>query len=102
MSASAEQDADRILAWFCEQSAAVAGSRWMRELQKRVATLEQHPERCALALESDDLGRKIRELLIGKRRGRYRILFEIRGRQVLILRLWHGARGELTDDGMAE
>ncbi|MCY2964014.1 MAG: type II toxin-antitoxin system RelE/ParE family toxin [Planctomycetota bacterium] len=100
ISASAEQDVDRILAWFREQSATVAGGRWMRELLKRVTTLEMNPERCTLASESEDIGREIRELLFGKRRGRYRILFEIRGRKVLILRLWHGARGEFTDEDM--
>lgn len=92
LTAKAEQDVNHILAWFVEQKAISAGQRWFGQLTANVTTLETHPERCALAAEATDLGLEIRELLIGKRYGRYRILFQIAGRTVHILRIWHGAR----------
>jgi hypothetical protein len=52
------------------------------------------------ALESQDLGIEIRELLFGKRRGRYRLLFQIRGRTVDILRIWHSARDTVARDDL--
>ena len=89
---NAEQDVENILQWFVEQSAASAGERWFQQLMARIATLESHPERCPLAPESSALGVEIREILFGKRRGRYRLFFQIDGRTVLLLRVWHGAR----------
>ncbi len=96
LTAKAEQDVDDILQWFGEQAATSAGERWFTQLLASVTTLETHPERCALAAEAQDIGLAIRELLIGKRHGRYRILFQITGRTVDILRIRHGARDSLS------
>jgi hypothetical protein len=55
--------------------------------------LEQNLARCPLAPENDwHLGGKLRHLLFGKRRGMYRIHFEIRGNVVYILRVPHNAQ----------
>jgi plasmid stabilization system protein ParE len=43
-------------------------------------------------------GGELRELLYGKRQGVYRILFEVRGDTVYILRVRHGAQ-ELLGPG---
>lgn len=48
----------------------------------------------ALAAESDEVCQEIRELLLGRRRSRYRILFNIRGKSVVILRVWHASRDD--------
>jgi hypothetical protein len=61
-------------------------------------TLEAYPARCAIAAEFEDLGVEIRELLVGKRHGVYRILFQIEGRTVQILRAWHGARDRVSPE----
>ena len=79
-------------AGFTSDGPTVAGGRWFSRLMAKIDTLETHPERCAIADESEDLGVEIRELLFGKRHGVYRILFQIEGRTVQILRVWHGAR----------
>jgi len=85
-------DAESILTWFQEQRAMTAGQRWFSTMWKAIDSLESHPQRCGLAAEASDVGRDVRELFYGKRLGKYRILFEIRGRTVYILRLWHSAR----------
>lgn len=82
--------------WLAEQSPPAA-ERWRAALLDAVQSLETLPTRCSLAPESEWLGREIRQLLHGKRRGVYRILFEIRRKTVYVLRVRHGAR-ELLDD----
>jgi plasmid stabilization system protein ParE len=62
----------------------------------KLGTLEDQPERCSIAAESEDLGQEIRELLLGRRRYEYRILFKLSGRLVVILRVWHGSRDSIT------
>ncbi len=100
LTAKAEADVDRVLHWFHEERAIAAGERWFSRLMSKVGTLEAHPERCAVAAESEDLGFEIRELLVGKRHGVYRILFQIEGRTVQIVRVWHGARDRLSPEDL--
>jgi plasmid stabilization system protein ParE len=64
----------------------------------KIDTLERRPDRCSLAAESEDLAVEIREILFGKRRGVYRILFRIDNRIVQILRVWHGARSRISPE----
>ncbi len=96
LAAKAEADVDRVLRWFHEQQAAVAGGRWFARLMAKIDTLEAHPDRCGVAVESEELGIEIRELLFGRRHGVYRILFQIDGKTVHILRVWHGARDRVS------
>jgi plasmid stabilization system protein ParE len=100
LTAKAEADVDRVLRWFYEVRATAAGERWFSRLMAKIDRLEAHPSRCAVAAESEDLGVEIRELLVGKRHGIYRILFQIEGRTVLILRLWHGARDRVSPEDL--
>jgi hypothetical protein len=41
-------------------------------LREKLQTLENHPERCALAAEAAAQGIELREELFGRRRGLYR------------------------------
>jgi plasmid stabilization system protein ParE len=83
--------------WFAGQSLRAA-MLWKKTLLQTVDSLEMMPDRCHLAPESRTWKREIRELLHGKRRGVFRILFEIRGDMVYVLRVRHGARRLLTDE----
>jgi len=98
----AEADVESVLKWFCDQRATDAGRRWYAQLIAKLHTLENHPERCPLAAESEDVCQEIREPRLGKRRHKYRILFKISRRSVVILRVWHGARNSITRDDVAE
>ncbi len=98
----AEADVESVLKWFCDQRATEAGGRWYAQLMDKLDTLENHPERCALAAESEDVGQEIREILLGRRRYKYRILFRISGKSVVILRVWHGSRDSITRADIAE
>jgi plasmid stabilization system protein ParE len=67
-------------------------------LFETIHTLEQAPTRCRVITEADELGFPARQLLYGKGRGTYRIIFDIRQeeRHVRVLRIWHGSRDALT------
>ena len=100
LTSKAEDDVDRVLAWYRDQIAVEAGVRWFGQLMAKIDTLETNPQRCRLAAEAHELGLDIRELSLGKRRGVYRLLFEIRGQTVHILRVWHCARDALSRDDL--
>jgi plasmid stabilization system protein ParE len=97
ITARALREIDEALTWISERSPAAA-ARWHGELLEAVHSLEENPERCGLAPESEWYSGEIRQLLHGKRRGVYRILFEIRGDTVYILRVRHSAQALLKPD----
>lgn len=98
MSDRAISDTNSVLHWLAEKAAAEAGQRWFAGLWKAIGTLESGPERCALAAE--DLGIPLRDLLFGRRSGRYRILFVIEGRTAKVLHIRHSARDAATRDDL--
>ncbi len=53
---------------------------------------------CRSCPESRDLDRKVRQLLYGRRRQMCRILYEIRGKTVFVLRVRHTARAYLAPE----
>jgi plasmid stabilization system protein ParE len=80
------------------QRAPDAADRWKAGLLTAIQRLETSPQRCALAPEAVYFGREVRQLLYGKRNNKYRILFEIRDKSVIVLRIRHGARRFLGED----
>lgn len=80
--------------WIAERSPERA-ARWYQQLLEKVGTLKTYPLRCPLASESDALGYEVRQLLVGKRQGVYRILFTVQGDVVQILAVRHSACGPL-------
>src|SRR5437762_1175565 len=81
-----------VLGWLVGRSPAAA-AKWHRRLLEAIDSLQDHPERCPLASEDEWYeGGELRQLLSGKRSGVYRILFEVRGGTVFILRVRHSAR----------
>lgn len=66
--------------------------RWIEALEKQTLSLEEWPLRCALAPENDAFAEEIRQLIYGRRHGRYRILFHAHGEIVDILHIRHAAR----------
>ncbi len=77
-------------AWIADR-APLAADRWKQRLLTAVRSLETSPAGYPLAPEAANFGREIRQMLFGKRRGAYRILFEIQDDTVVVLRIRHGA-----------
>lgn len=96
----AEADVESVLKWFHGRQATEAAGRWLAALMSRLDTLESHPERCSLAAESEEVEEVIRELLFGRKRFRYRLLFRIVGQTVQILRIWHSSRDAIKREDL--
>ncbi len=97
--ARALDEIDRALEWLARRSRKAA-VRWHGKLLEAVRSLENNPERCGLAPESEWYPGELRQLLHGKRQGVYRILFEVRGNGVYILRVRHSAQALLEPDDL--
>ena len=88
----AQADMDRLCGWVSARSP-LHGLEWFEGLVEAVESLQEHPNRCALAPEFR--ARRIRHMLYGKGRHVYRILFRVKGEVVEILTVRHGARKPL-------
>jgi plasmid stabilization system protein ParE len=88
-------DIRAAVAWRSRQSVSSA-ARLHAGLLAAIRSLGDNPERCSLADEATDLGVDLRELLYGRRRGVYRILFTIEGQKVNVLRVRHAAQDRLS------
>jgi plasmid stabilization system protein ParE len=91
---SAKADIQEAYLWIADQSRDAA-EQWLEGLIQEIDTLKTAPARCPLAPESDVFDKPIRQLLYGKRRGVYRILFLIQADEVLVLHVRHAARDVL-------
>ena len=94
-------DADEAFDWIARYAPRTA-ARWYTKLFAAIDSLETNPARCSIASESDAFPEVVRQLLFGKRRTAFRILFVIRGEMVLVLRIVRCARQSLTVDELSE
>src|SRR5262245_41672151 len=97
ITARALREIDDALDWLSGRSRAAA-ARWHEQLMEAVRSLEDSPERWGLASESEWYPGELRQFLHGKGRKVYRILFEVRGNTVYILRVRHSAQ-DLLEPG---
>lgn len=84
--------------WKSEHQSEQKAFEWYNGVMDALYTLEEMPGRCALAPETEDFKDEIRQLLYGKRKDSYRVLFTIRGETVHILRVLHSAMERLKPD----
>ena len=93
---SADADAERIYRWLAER-APLRAPQWFLGLEEAVSSLKTSPHRCPLAPESREFSQNIRQLLYGRKRATYRILFRIdeEAGTVDILHIRHAARKHL-------
>jgi plasmid stabilization system protein ParE len=87
----AAAEIDNAYAWIRDRSPDAA-QKWYDGLMTALRSLRQNPRRCARVLATDFEGSEIRQLVYGRRRGRYRVLFTIHGETVAVVRVLHGAR----------
>lgn len=93
LSAEAEANIEEAVAWIAEADPEAA-ERWYDGLIEAIGSLSRMPLRCPLAPESK-LGlieQEVHQLLYGRHFWKYRILFAVEGRQVLVAHVRHGAR----------
>jgi plasmid stabilization system protein ParE len=93
----ARLEIDAAYVYLSERSVAVA-ERWLSGLETAIRSLEKWPLRSGLAPESREFAEKIRHLIYGKRTGRYRVLYVVRGVTVRVLHVRHGVQKPLSPD----
>ncbi len=94
LSREAETEVQETFVWKGERSLEQA-SRWYNGLMDALSSLEEHPKRCASAPESAVFHEDVRQLLYGKGRDVYRLLFTVRGVIVYVLHVRHAAQKPL-------
>lgn len=94
----ARLDIEATATWLARSSSVVAAVKWRNGLLPIFKELETDPKRYPVADEAADIGVDLRMLLYGRRRKVYRILFEIKGQTVGILRVRHASQDRLTPD----
>lgn len=90
----AAQDIDSAYNWIAERNPDAAVN-WFNRMEAAIRTLANSPQRCPLAEESRAFDREIRQLVVGRRVGAYRVLFTIEADAVHVLHVRHGRRMRL-------
>ena len=98
--ATAKTELHQAYEWILEQSQSYEiAFKWFNEISQTVSSLDHNPRPCALAPENAYFKKEIRQLLYGKRTGRYRILFTIEEEKtVVILYIRQSARRHLDEE----
>ncbi|NEO83495.1 MAG: type II toxin-antitoxin system RelE/ParE family toxin [Spirulina sp. SIO3F2] len=98
----AEVEIETAYRWLRKWNSADYADRWFRGLMNKLATLQKQPQRCALAIENDVFSEEVRQLLHGKRRSAYRILFVVRTDVVFILHVRSSRQAPLTAEDLVD
>ncbi len=97
----AETQIEKSYRWYRERNSEFA-DRWFRGLMNAIATLQEKPLRCSLAIESEIFTEEVRQLLYGKSKNIYRVLFTVRNTTVYVLYVRHSTQAPLTVDDLEE
>jgi plasmid stabilization system protein ParE len=101
VTAAAKENLRQAYFWaaqFAPQTAAA----WLARFQDELQTLAHFPQQCALAPENALVESEIRQLIFGRRRGAFRVLFTILADEVRVLHVRRAARdwAEATELGV--
>lgn len=91
---------------YIRQFSKAAADRWVSRLRQQIASLDEMPTRCPPAPEAEVLGAELRQLLVGRRSGTYRVVFRVvtggSTPVVQVLAVRQGARKPLEPEDLAE
>lgn len=90
ISSVAEAEADSVFLRLSQVTSPAKASQWYSGLLKAIESLSQMPKRCPLARENEYFSQEIRQLLYGRGRNSYRVLFTIlEGQDMSTIRILH-------------
>ena len=102
ISSVAQAEVDSIFLRISQVMSLEKAREWYDGLLKEIASLSSMPKRCALARENQYFSKEIRQLIYGKGRNSYRIIFAILESEevstVRILRIRHAAQQTLGEN----
>jgi plasmid stabilization system protein ParE len=91
ITAQALEELEAAYLWLLERTEQHAPA-WYNRVLDAVNSLQQMPARCPLAPENEEADEEVRHLIVGDHIHGYRIIFAIRGIDVIVLDIVHGAR----------
>jgi plasmid stabilization system protein ParE len=94
---SAQQEMEAAYEWIAGR-ALLTAARWYNGLLQVLKSLADNPQRCPLAPEDEYFPEEIRNLLYGRRKNIYRVIFTIRGDSVHVLHFRKAARRTLRPE----
>ena len=94
ISRTADADADDAYLWIARDSVVRAGA-WYRGLLAALETLRENPYQHGYAPEREILHLDVRQMLYGKRRNVFRVLYMVEEDTVVVLHIRHAARRPL-------
>lgn len=90
ISSIAEAEADSAFLRLSPISSSIKASQWYSGLLEAIASLSQMPKRCPLARENEHFSQELRQLLYGRGRNSYRVIFTIlEGQDISTVRILH-------------
>lgn len=90
ISSVAEAQADSAFLRLFQVTSPTKASQWYAGLLQAIESLSEMPKRCSLARENQYFSQEIRQLLYGRGRNSYCILFTIvEGKEVSTVRILH-------------
>lgn len=95
LTARARRDAD-LLYERVTAAAPYRGPLWFERLLMHIRSLSRLPHRSPVARENEDPDNPVRQLLFGKRPHVYRVLYQVVGAEVVVLRTVHGAQSDVS------
>lgn len=95
----ADREIKEAYLWISER-APMTADKWREDMIARIMTLEDTALSNRLALENGKVPYEIRQLLFGKRRGQYRIIYTVRGDEVVVLSVRHSFRWPIEKDDL--
>ncbi len=104
-SSVAKAEADAAFLYFSQYTTPERSQSWYQGLIKAISSLQEMPRRCPIARENVLFSQEIRQLLYGRGKATYRILFTVLDDQVTptvrVLHVRHAVQkaiGESVDD----
>lgn len=98
----ASSASDEAFLHLCQTTSPTRASQWYAGLLQAIESLSQMPKRSSLERENEYFSQEIRQLLYGRGRNSYRILFTVLERQeistVRILHIRHAVQQTLGED----
>ncbi len=99
LSPGAVSDVRAITRFIADRVTPASAARWQASLETTIARLSTEAASCAQAHEETELAIDLRELLHGRQRHIYRILFVFDEKSVTVLRIRHASQDWLgTED----
>lgn len=93
---SAKADIFEIRTWLMKRDPGLA-DRWLWMCSEAIISLGKMPKRWAVSVESEAFDLEIREMLFGRKRNVYRVLFAIENDRVNVLRVRSTRQQRLID-----